>query len=132
MRLDELHTEILEGLSDEAKRDFEAGLKALSMGNPADRAALRESIRKLRPDFTEAQITTFVEGETKAAVDLEESFVKLGLTRQQAGIAAKGAVRGMGYSEPIPGGGREALIASLKYAHPDWTDQQIENFIAGR
>lgn len=65
MRLDELNVRILEGLSDKEKRDFEAGLKSLSMGSPADREALRESIRKLRPDFSEAQIDIFVEGKVK-------------------------------------------------------------------
>ena len=129
MRLNELNVKILEGLSGEAKRDFEEGLKLLNMDSPADREALRESIRKLRPDFTEAQIETFVSPETKPESDLEESFVRLGLTRKQAGIAAKGAVRGMGYTEPATGGGRGALIASLKSAHPDWTDRQIEIFL---
>lgn len=129
MRLNEVNAEILKGLSGKEKEDFEAGLKALNMAKPADREALRESIRRARPDFTEAQIDIFVEGETKSAVDLEESFVRLGLTRKQAGIAAKGAVRGMGYTEPATGGDREALIVSLKRTHPDWTDRHIEIFL---
>ncbi len=129
MRLNELNVKILEGLSGEAKRDFEAGLKTLNMDNPADREALRESIRKLRPDFTEAQIETFVSGETKPESDLEESFVRLGLTNKQAEIAAKGDVKNLGYSGPSGGGDREALIASLKSAHPEWTDRQIEIFL---
>ena len=61
MRLDELNAKILEGLSGKAKEDFEAGLKALNMANPADRMALRESIKRLRPDFSEAQLDIFVE-----------------------------------------------------------------------
>ena len=69
MRLDELNAKILEGLSGQAKEDFEAGLKLLSMDNPADREALRESIRKLRPDFSEAQIDIFVEGKAKPETD---------------------------------------------------------------
>lgn len=70
MRLDELNARILEGLSGKAKEDFEAGLKLLSMDSPADREALRESIRRARPDFTEAQIEIFVSG--KAPPDKQE------------------------------------------------------------
>ena len=62
MKLEELNAKILEGLSGKEKQDFEAGLKALNMANPADRAALRESIKRLRPDFSEAQIDDFVRG----------------------------------------------------------------------
>ena len=69
MRVDEVNARILEGLSGEAKRDFEAGLKSLSMGNPADREALRESVKRLCPDFTEAQIDIFVAGEVKPETD---------------------------------------------------------------
>ena len=63
MKLDELNARILEGLSDEAKRDFKAGLTLLNMDSPADRVALREAIKKLRPDFTEEQIDIMVSGE---------------------------------------------------------------------
>lgn len=62
MRPDELNAKILEGLSGKAKEDFEAGLKALNMDNPADREALRESIRRSRPDFTPEQVEIFVKG----------------------------------------------------------------------
>ena len=62
MRTDELNAKILEGLSGKAKEDFEAGLKLLSMDNPGDREALRESIRRARPDFTPEQIEIFVRG----------------------------------------------------------------------
>lgn len=65
MRPDELHVKLMETMSDEERRDFEVGLKALNMDNPADREALRESIKRLRPDFTEAQIELFVGGEIK-------------------------------------------------------------------
>ena len=132
MRLDELNAKILAGLSGQEKQDFEAGLKALNMANPADRVALREAIKRLRPDFTESQLDTFVNGEAKPECELdelEESFVRLGLTRPQAKIAAKGGIRNLGLTKPIYGGDREALIASLKRAHPDWTDRQIEIFL---
>lgn len=69
MKLEEVNSKILEGLSGKAKSDFEAGLKALNMANPADRAALRESIRKLRPDFSEAQLDLFIEAEVKREAD---------------------------------------------------------------
>ena len=62
MKLEDVHMKILEGLSGKAKEDFEAGLKALNMANPTDRIALRESIKRLRPDFTEAQIDIFIAG----------------------------------------------------------------------
>ena len=130
MKLDELNLKILEGLSGKEKEDFERGLKLLNMANPADREALRESIRRARPDFIETQIDIFVEGEaSKAEVSLKESFIRLGLTNKQAEIAAKGDVKNLGYSGPSGGGDREALIASLKCAHPDWTDRQIEIFL---
>lgn len=63
MKLEDLNARILEGLSGQEKRDFEAGLEALNMANPADRIALREAIKRLRPDFTEAQIDIMVSGE---------------------------------------------------------------------
>lgn len=69
MKLEEVNSKILEGLSGKVKSDFEAGLKALNMANPADRAALRESIRKLRPDFSEAQLDLFIEAEVKREAD---------------------------------------------------------------
>ena len=63
MRLDELHHKLMESMSGKERADFEAGLKALNMANPSDRAALRESIKRLRPDWTEAQLDTFVNPE---------------------------------------------------------------------
>lgn len=63
MKLDAVNARILEGLSGKAKSDFEAGLKSLNMANLADREALRESVRNLRPDFSEAQIDIMVSGE---------------------------------------------------------------------
>ncbi|MFC1980258.1 hypothetical protein ACFLVS_05375 [Chloroflexota bacterium] len=63
MKLDELNAKILEGLSGKAKEDFEAGSKALNMANPADRIALREAVKRLRPDFTSAQLDIMVSGE---------------------------------------------------------------------
>jgi len=69
MRSDEVNAKILEGLTPEARENFLAGLKLLKMDNPADRETLRESIRKLRPDFSEAQIDIFVEGKAKPETD---------------------------------------------------------------
>lgn len=62
MKLEDINSEILGGLSGKAKEDFEAGLKALGMANPNDRAALRKSIKRLNPEFTPEQIETFVTG----------------------------------------------------------------------
>ena len=69
MRLDELHMKILEGLSEKDRLDFEAGLRNLNMESPADRMALRESIKRLRPDFSEAQLDLFIEVEVKSDAD---------------------------------------------------------------
>ena len=69
MRPDELYIELMENMSDEEKRQFLDGLKALDIANPIDREALRESIKRLRPDFTEAQIGIFVEGRARPETD---------------------------------------------------------------
>ena len=130
MRVDELHEKLMMGMSPAEQARFREGLKVLNMADSSDRAALRESIQRLRSDFTEEQIDLFIDGEIKPErepEDLEESFVRLGLPRPQAKIAAK--VRNLGYSEPSYGGDREALIASLKQMHPDWTDRHIEIFL---
>lgn len=63
MKLEEVNSKILEGLSGQEREDFLKGLTALNMENPEDREALRESIRKARPDFTPEQIEIFVTGE---------------------------------------------------------------------
>lgn len=65
MKIEDVHMKILEGLNEKERLDFEAGLKALNMANPADRMALRETIKRLRPDFSEAQLDIFVDGEVK-------------------------------------------------------------------
>ena len=65
MRIDELNAKILKGLSGKEKEDFLAGLALLNMDNPTDRVALREAIKRLRPDFTPEQIEIFVEGRVK-------------------------------------------------------------------
>ena len=62
MRLDELHHKLMESMSEKEKESFLEGLKALNIANPDDRAALRESIKRARPDFTEAQIDIFIAG----------------------------------------------------------------------
>ena len=41
MKLEEVNREIWESLSGDARSEFEAGLKALGMANPADTAPLR-------------------------------------------------------------------------------------------
>jgi hypothetical protein len=62
MKVEELHAKILEGLSGQEKEDFLAGLKALNMENPADRVALRESVKRCHPEWTEAQVDVFMQG----------------------------------------------------------------------
>ena len=63
MKLEDVHLKILEGLSGKEREDFLKGLTALNMVNPEDREALRESIRKIRPDFTPEQVEIFVTGQ---------------------------------------------------------------------
>ncbi len=63
MRLDEVNSKILEGLSGKEKQDFEAGLRNLNMASPTDRIALREAVKRLRPDFSESQLDIMVSGE---------------------------------------------------------------------
>lgn len=66
---DELNAKVLEGLSGEEKEEFLTGLKALNMANPTDRIALRESVRRLCPDFSEEQIDIFVAGRAEPETD---------------------------------------------------------------
>jgi len=63
MKLNELHLKLLEGMTPAEQASFREGLKALNMADPADRIALRESVKRLRPDFSEAQIDIFVNPE---------------------------------------------------------------------
>ena len=68
-RLEEVHMRILEGLSGEARKDAERGLRLLGIDNPSDKEALRQSIKKLRPDFTDAQVELFVQGKAESERD---------------------------------------------------------------
>lgn len=63
MKLNELHHKLMESMSGKEREDFEKGLKALDMDSPTDREALRESIKRYRPDWTDAQLDTFVNPE---------------------------------------------------------------------
>ena len=63
MRLSELHHKLMESMSGKEREDFEKGLKALDLDSPTDREALRESIKRYRPDWTEAQLDIFVNPE---------------------------------------------------------------------
>jgi len=63
VELNKLHHKLMESMSEKERADFEAGLKALNMANPADRAALRESFKRLRPDATERELDIMVSGE---------------------------------------------------------------------
>lgn len=135
MKLKEVNSRILEGLSDEEKQDFERGLKLLEMDSSPDREALRESARKAWPNFSESQLDIFVAGRfppVEASGTLKESFIRLGYSEKQAEIATSSNVKNLGYSSPGGGSDREALIASLKRIYPDWTDAQIEVFVKGR
>ena len=69
MKIEEVNARILEMLSGKEKEDFESGLKALNITDPADRIALRESVKRLMPDFSEAQIDIFIEGKAKSETD---------------------------------------------------------------
>ena len=66
MKLDKLHIKLMETMSEAEKRDFEAGLKSLNLDSPSDPEALRESIKRYRPDWTEAQLDIFVNPEASS------------------------------------------------------------------
>lgn len=84
---DTVNAEILEGLSGAERESFQEGLRALGMDPaPVGGQALREAVKRLRPDFTEQQLDTFVYGEvnptsefpniTEALVDEDwENFI---------------------------------------------------------
>ena len=63
MKLDKLHHKLMETMNGKEREDFEAGLKLLDMDSPTDREALRESIKRYRPEWTEAQLDIFVNPE---------------------------------------------------------------------
>jgi hypothetical protein len=77
----DINAEILEGLSGQEKEDFLAGLKALNMANPEDKATLRESVKRLHPEWTKAQVDVFMENLEQSPIlndkeALRESFKK--------------------------------------------------------
>jgi len=95
MRLDELHAEILEGVSGEEKESILRGMKILGIANPIGREALRESIRKAHPEYTEEQVEYFLEGRNppaKVTGTLRESFKRTNpdWTDEQLDIAVQG------------------------------------------
>lgn len=70
--IDKLNAEVLASLgSEEERQHFLEGLKVLNMDNPEEKEALRNSVRKLCPDFTPEMVETFIEGR---GVGLTESF----------------------------------------------------------
>ena len=130
-KLDQLHTRIMENMNPAEKREFEASLTTLGQGGSADREALRESAKRLHPEYTDDQVEIFVTGSSdQGPPSLEASFVKLGLSRPAAKIAASGKVTGLG--DTAPTGGGDSLEASIRFTYPDWTDSQVEAFLAGR
>ena len=63
MKLDKLHIKLMETMSGKEREDFLKGLKALNLDNPEDRIALRESIKRLHPEYTTEQLDIFVNPE---------------------------------------------------------------------
>ena len=59
MRIEEVNQRILEGLSEEEQKAFKEGLKRLSADSGDDMRALRESVRRLHPEYTERQLDLF-------------------------------------------------------------------------
>lgn len=66
-----------------------------------------------------------------AQLELEKSFIKLGLLARQARIAARGTggVRNMGHTKPV---GEDDLASAIKRLRPDFTEDQVELFLRGR
>jgi hypothetical protein len=61
-KIEEVHLRMMEGMTEEEKRDFAAGLNYMGISNPVDRVALREAWKRLRPDASEEELEILVTG----------------------------------------------------------------------
>jgi len=59
VRIEEVNQKILEGLSEEEQKAFKEGLSRLSADSGDDMRALRESVRRVHPEYTEEQLDLF-------------------------------------------------------------------------
>ena len=103
-KFDELYTRLLKGKTGQEREDLLAGMKALNISNPEDRQALRESVRRAHPDWTDRQVEVFLEGR----------------------------VENLGYSRPSSGDDKKALRESFKRMNPDWDEKQLDIAVEGR
>ena len=68
-RADKVNLQTLRGLDGDRRTGFLVGLKALGMSNPTDRAALRESVKRAFPGYSEKQVDVFVDGDVQPEAD---------------------------------------------------------------
>lgn len=60
--IEQLNLKMMQNLTGEERENFKHGLHILGQVNPEDRAALRDSFRRLHPEYTEEQIEIAVKG----------------------------------------------------------------------
>ena len=93
-------------------------------------AAIKEAVEKAElPDAAKAVLLErFKDSETadgiEEAITSEKDYI--------AKLAEAGKVKNLGPSQSDPEKDREALKESVKKAHPEYTDEQIETFVTGR
>jgi len=110
MTLDQVHLGMLRGLRGEKREAFLEGLRVFGIPNPEARVNLKESFRRLRPDFSEQHLDIAVRGRGDT-----------------------GNVKGLGDSRRMAGKDSEgALAQAVKAWHPEWTDEQVAIFVRGR
>lgn len=59
----DIDAEVMAGLSGEERANFKKGLASLGMVDPEDRAALRASFKRSRPDASERELDILVTGQ---------------------------------------------------------------------
>jgi len=106
MRIEEVNKRILEGLSEEDKQIFREGLKRLSADSGDDMRALRESVRKLHPEYTKEQLDLFC-GVTKP--------VELPPSRE----SDRPSTGWEDWTEVTKDSDRASFLASIAYAYRD-------------
>jgi hypothetical protein len=68
-KVERIYAQMLEEAHGEDRKNLERGMKLLGIDNPLDKEALRKSIRRLRPDFTDEQVELFVQGKAETKRD---------------------------------------------------------------
>lgn len=106
-KLDKLHMTLMEHMNDEEKQAFREGLKALGLGDPVATQAFRESVQRLRPDFTPEQVNIVVAGKAPNTGSFFES------------------------SDEFWAGRIEQLALAYRELHPGESDEDVANWVTG-